>query len=132
MCGEFFKMRVLGYADDGDMLDRDTHVLTIRLTTLADAAKHETDILYGSFDAQDLLPARRQEDEHQCRKQQQQRKRPSNISATSVSEDSSHTETCSYTEIIVYISTTPPMRHLWSRISWEFSAELRLCKIRRV
>ena len=43
-CGEFFKVRVLGYADDAAMLDRDTQALTIRLTTLADAAKHEADM----------------------------------------------------------------------------------------
>ena len=45
-CGEFFKMRVLGYADDAVMLDRDTQALTIRLTTLVDAAKHEEDMKF--------------------------------------------------------------------------------------
>ena len=55
-CGEFFKVRVLGYVDDAVMLDRDTQALTIRLTTLVDAAKKRD--RYGSFDAQDLASHR--------------------------------------------------------------------------
>ena len=43
-CGDFFKVRVLGYADDVAMLDRDAQEMTIRLTTLADGAKHDADM----------------------------------------------------------------------------------------
>ena len=43
-CGEFFKVRILGYADDAAMLDQDTQTMTIRLTPLADAAKQEADM----------------------------------------------------------------------------------------
>ena len=43
-CGEFFKVRILGYADDAAMLDQDTQTMTIRLTALADAAKQEADM----------------------------------------------------------------------------------------
>ena len=43
-CGNLLNVRVLGYADDAALLDRETDTMSLRLTTLGDAAKHEADM----------------------------------------------------------------------------------------
>ena len=68
VCGEFFTVRVLGYADNAVMMDR-RHT-DIDHSTNNFGRCDKTRDRYGSFDAQDLLSARRQEDVSQKRKQQ--------------------------------------------------------------
>ena len=43
-CGPTLNVRVLGYADDAAMLERDVDVMSTRLTALADGAKKDADM----------------------------------------------------------------------------------------